>query len=161
VLGNESQQVLDFAYLNSLHHTGVRNHLDDAILNCRDMPGHSVHFQSLEMEHTKLDEFPFDYDRKLASILVKHGAERLLLVKGSIDAGGSRCSHVEYRGKRSAMGPDGLASVHAIVDEMLEDGMKVLAIAYKPLARESLETVDEQGLILLGYLAFFDAPKHS
>lgn len=118
VLGNESQQVLDFAYLNSLYHTGVRNHLDDAILNCRDMPGHSVHFQSLEMEHTKLDEFPFDYDRKLAS-------------------------------------------VHAIVDEMLEDGMKVLAVAYKPLARESLETADEQGLILLGYLAFFDAPKHT
>lgn len=161
ILGNESQQVLDVAYLNSLHHTGVRNYLDDAILNCRDMPGHGAHFQSLEMEHTKLDEFPFDYDRKLASILVKHGAERLLLAKGSIDAVCSRCSHVEYRGQRSVMGADGLASIHAVVDEMLEDGMKVLAVAYKPLARESLETADEQGLILLGYLAFFDTPKHT
>ena len=161
VLGNESQQVLDFAYLNSLYHTGVRNHLDDAILTCRNMPGHGDHFQALEAEYRKLDEFPFDYDRKLASILVKQGEEKLLLVKGSIDAVCSRCSHVEYRGQRSVMGTDGLASVRAIVDEMLEDGMKVLAIAYKPLGHESLETVDEQGLILLGYLAFFDAPKHT
>ena len=161
VLGNESQQVLDFAYLNSLYHTGVRNHLDDAILTCRNMPGHGDHFQALEAEYRKLDEFPFDYDRKLASILVKQGEEKLLLVKGSIDAVCSRCSHVEYRGQRSVMGTDGLTSVRAIVDEMLEDGMKVLAIAYKPLGHESLETVDEQGLILLGYLAFFDAPKHT
>lgn len=50
VLGNESQQVLDFAYLNSLYHTGVRNHLDDAILTCRNMPGHGDHFQALEEE---------------------------------------------------------------------------------------------------------------
>lgn len=161
VLGNESQQVLDFAYLNSLYHTGVRNHLDDAILNCRNMPGHGTHFLALEAGYTKLDEFPFDYDRKLASILVKHGEEKLLLVKGSIKAVYRRCSHVEYRGQRSPMGADGLSSIHAVVDEMLEDGMKVLAIAYKPLDHESLETVDEHGLILLGYLAFFDAPKHT
>ena len=107
VLGNESQQVLDFAYLNSLYHTGVRNHLDDAILTCRNMPGHGDHFQALEAEYRKLDEFPFDYDRKLASILVKQGEEKLLLVKGSTDAVCSRCSHVEYRGQRSVMADSG------------------------------------------------------
>ena len=55
----------------------------------------------------------------------------------------------------------GHSSVHAIVDEMLEDGMKVLAVGYKPLGQETISPEDENGLTLLGYLAFFDAPKHS
>lgn len=161
VLGNESQEVLDYAYLNSRYHTGVKNHLDSAILKCQDMPGHGEHFQSLEAQHPKLDELPFDYERKLASILVQHGEENILLVKGSVVAVCRRCSGVEYKGVRRDMGADGLSSVHTIVDEMLEDGMKVLAVAYKPLDREWMEEGDEQGLILLGYLAFFDAPKRT
>ena len=59
------------------------------------------------------------------------------------------------------MDPHGQASVHAIVDEMLEDGMKVLAVAYKPLQQQILSPEEENGLTLLGYLAFFDAPKQS
>ena len=54
---------------------------------------------------------------------------------------------------------DGLKSVHAIVDDMLEDGMKVLAVAYKTVDKDEIELSDENGLTLLGYLAFFDAPK--
>ena len=59
------------------------------------------------------------------------------------------------------MDADGYASVHAVVDEMLEDGMKVLAVAYKPLEQAQLAPEDERDLILLGYLAFFDAPKQT
>lgn len=161
VLGNESQQVLDYAYLNSRYHTGIKNHLDRAILKCQDMPGHGEHFQNLERLHPKLDELPFDYERKLASILVQCGEENILLVKGSVDAVCRRCSGVEYKGMCSDMGADGFSSVHAVVDEMLEDGMKVLAVAYKPLDRTWIEEEDEQDLILLGYLAFFDAPKRT
>ena len=57
------------------------------------------------------------------------------------------------------MEEDGLSSVHAVVDEMLEDGMKVLAVACKPLNQDQLNAEDEYDLTLLGYLAFFDAPK--
>lgn len=161
VLGNESEAVLDAAYLNSLYHTGVKNHLDTAILKCRDMPGRSGHFQELAVQHPKLDELPFDYERKFASVLIQDGEENCLLIKGSIDAVCRRCSYVEYRGSRSRMEDDGFSSVHAIVDEMLEDGMKVLAVAYKPLGRDRLDLEDERNFILLGYLAFFDAPKQT
>ena len=161
ILGNESEAVLDAAYLNSSYHTGVKNHLDTAILACREMPGRGGHFQELADQHPKLDELPFDYERKFASVLVKGEGENLLVVKGSLDEVCRRCSRVEYRGKRSAVEADGLVSVHAVVDEMLEDGMKVLAVAYKPVERERLEAGDEQDLILLGYLAFFDAPKRT
>lgn len=159
VLGNESDTILDFAFLNSLYHTGVRNHLDTAILKCQDMPGRGTHFQKLAAEHPKLDELPFDYERKFASVLVKAEHENLLIIKGSIDEVCRRCRYVAYKGQRSEMGDEGFSSVHAIVDEMLEDGMKVLAVAYKTLPLEQLNTGDEQGFTLLGYLAFFDAPK--
>lgn len=161
ILGNESQRVLDLAYLNSFYHTGIKNHLDSAILKCKDMPGHSNHFQKLVSQYQKIDELPFDYERRCASILVKNGQENLLIIKGSIDEVCHRCSYVEYKGRRSAMDVHGDSSVHAIVDEMLEDGMKVLAVAYKPLDQEQMVPEDEKGFVLLGYLAFFDAPKQS
>ena len=161
LLGNESGRVLDLAYLNSLYHTGVRNHLDSAVLKYRDLPGQHAHFLELAAEYRKLDERPFDYERRFASVLVGHQGENLLVVKGSVDEVCRRCSAVEYRGQRCPMDADGYASVHAVVDEMLEDGMKVLAVAYKPLEQAQLVPEDERDLILLGYLAFFDAPKQT
>lgn len=161
ILGNESQKVLDFSYLNSLYHTGVKNHLDSALLQCREMPGHERYFQELADRHQKLDELPFDYERRFASVLVRHEDENLLIIKGSIDEVCRRCSSVEYKGQRHGFSGDGAESVRAIVDEMLEDGMKVLAVAYKPLKEATLSPADEHDFILLGYLAFFDAPKES
>lgn len=162
ILGNECAAVLDYAYLNSLYHTGVKNHLDEAILKYHKMPGKETYFDTLSEKHIKLDELPFDYERKLVSALVVGEEENLLLVKGSIDEVCSRCGYVEYQGRLIRMEGDSEASIHAIVDEMTEDGMKVLAVAYKPMQKSNACTTrDEQDLILLGYLAFFDAPKKS
>ena len=161
ILGNENQTVLELAYLNSLYHTGVKNHLDGALLQCSEMPGRGLHFQELAARHPKLDELPFDYERRFASVLVRRGEENLLIIKGSIDEVCRRCSSVEYRGERHAISGDGMESVRAIVDEMLEDGMKVLAVACKPLKEATLSQADEHDFTLLGYLAFFDAPKES
>lgn len=161
VLGNECQYALDLAYLNSLYHTGVQNHLDDAILRYREIPGQKMHYEELERRHEKLDELPFDHERRFASILVRHGKENLLIIKGSVDEVYQKCSYIEHNGERRKIDANGYASVHAIVDDMLEDGMKVLAVAYKPLNQEAISRKDENGLILLGYLAFFDAPKRS
>lgn len=161
ILGNESQAVLDLAYLNSLYHTGVSNHLDAAILRYQEMPGKDGHFQELEKLYPKLDELPFNHERKFASVLVKGNEKNLLIIKGSVDEVCRRCGFVEYKGNRNVMKEDGLASVHAVVDEMTEDGMKVLAVAYKELEQDYLDTKDEQNFVLLGYLAFFDAPKQT
>lgn len=161
VLGNECQYALDLAYLNSLYHTGVQNHLDDAILRYREIPGQRMHYEELEQQHPKLDELPFDHERRFASVLVRHGKENLLIIKGSVDEVYQKCSYIEHKGERHKIDIHGQTSVHAIVDEMLEDGMKVLAVAYKPLSQEAISLEDENGLTLLGYLAFFDAPKQS
>ena len=86
ILGNENQAVLDLAYINSCYHTGVQNHLDAALLKCREMPGKGDHFQQLSAQHPKLDELPFDYDRKFASVLVK-GTEKSALGQGKCFGG--------------------------------------------------------------------------
>lgn len=159
ILGNESERVLELSYLNSLYHTGVRNHLDTAVLKYREMPGLGEQLGRVAEQKAKLDEIPFDYERKIASILVGGEENNLLIVKGSIEEVCRRCRYVEYKGEKREKKPENSSDVHAVVDEILEDGMKVLAVAYKPVKKNNLTKEDETDLILIGYLAFFDAPK--
>ena len=85
VLGNESSEVLDLAFLNSFYHSGVRNPIDNAILACQTMPGRETHYTDLLTQYQKIDEIPFDYARKFVSTLVtdKNG-ESQLIMKGDM-----------------------------------------------------------------------------
>ncbi|MCD8301139.1 MAG: magnesium-translocating P-type ATPase [Clostridiales bacterium] len=161
ILGNESRETLDAAYINSAYHTGVANHLDRVILTASNMPGEFKHFSGLLERVKKLDELPFDYDRKFASVLVESGGLKALLVKGGVDHVIARCDFVSYRGERHMIGDDADISVHEVVDEMLEEGMKVLAVAAKPMDKSTVLPEDEYGMTLIGFLAFFDGPKQS
>ena len=161
VLGNESSEVLDLAFLNSFYHSGVRNPIDNAILACQTMPGRETHYTDLLTQYQKIDEIPFDYARKFVSTLVtdKNG-ESQLIMKGDISHIVARCSHVEYRDKNLPIEKGGVQSVSSVVDEMLQDGMKVIAVARKNVGQQNQITpADEGDMILMGYLAFFDAPK--
>ena len=161
VLGNESSEVLDLAFLNSSFHSGVRNPIDNAILACQTMPGSEAHYTDLLAQYQKVDEIPFDYARKFVSTLVidKNGDSQLIM-KGDISHIVNRCSHVEYRGEILPIEKSGMQSVSFVVDEMLQDGMKVIAVARKNVGQQNQITpADEGDIILMGYLAFFDAPK--
>lgn len=160
ILGNESSRVLDYAFLNSHYHTSVKNYLDTAILRYQMMPGKKEHFQSLIATFPKLDEQPFDYSRKYAGVLLGGDTSNLIIIKGNVEEVLARCRYAEYRGQVTEIGSDALRNVHTIVDEMTEDGMKVLAVAYKNTDSCTLSCA-EQDFILIGYLAFFDAPKQS
>ena len=161
VLGNENTEVLDLAFLNSSYHSGVRNPIDNAILACQTMPGRETHYTDLLTQYQKTDEIPFDYARKFVSTLVtgKNG-ESQLIMKGDISHIVDRCSHVEYRGEILPIEKGGVQSVSSVVDEMLQDGMKVIAVARKNVGQQNqIIPADEGDMILMGYLAFFDAPK--
>lgn len=161
VLGNEDTKVLDLAFLNSSYHSGVRNPVDNAILACQTMPEREIHYKELLGQYPKIDEIPFDYGRKLVSILVadKNGQSKLI-IKGDIYHIAARCSHVEYRGEVLPVESDKMQSVASVVDEMLQDGMKVIAVAQKNISGQSQITADDEtDMTLVGYLAFFDAPK--
>lgn len=161
ILGNESKKVLSYAYLNSYFHTGVNNHIDKAILKCQEMNNMKEYLYSLSSSYRKIDELPFDYERKIASVLIQNTHKTLLVSKGDIDEICQHCSYIEYNYQQIPITDDIYINVHNIVDEMLEDGMKVIAIAYKPLHQHIIQKEDENNLILLGYIVFFDAPKQT
>ena len=161
ILGNENTEVLDLAFLNSIYHSGVRNPIDNAILACQTMPGCETHYTDLLARYQKTDEIPFDYTRKFVSTLVTdESGESQLIMKGDISLIVARCIHVEYRGEILPIEKGGMQSVSSVVDDMLQDGMKVIAIARKNVGQQNQITpADEKDMILMGYLAFFDAPK--
>ena len=163
ILGNENTEVLDLAYLNSAYHSGVRNTIDNAILACKTMPGRETHYSALLTQYQKADEIPFDYARKFISTLVRDiDGECQLIMKGDIGHIVSRCSHVEYRGKILPIEKDGMQSVSSVVDDMLQEGMKVIAIARKNVGHQrEITPADEFNMTLVGYLSFFDAPKQT
>ena len=162
ILGNESEKVLDYAFINSHYNTGIENPLDRAIEKVREMPIKGDHFEDLTRKFKKIDEIPFDHSRKISSILVEQDdGEKTLIMKGDVFSVLNHCSHVKYGEKIYKFDDNPLESVHTIVDEMLEDGMKVLAVATRKIQGEGVTADDEQGLILEGYIAFFDSPKES
>lgn len=161
VLGNESTTVLDYAFLNSFYHSGVRNPIDNAILACQTMPGREAHYTALPTRYHKTDEIPFDYTRKAVSTLVTdQNGESQLIMKGDIAHIVCRCSYVAYKNDILPITEDAMQSVASVVDEMLQDGMKVIAVARKNVGQQRhILPANENDMILLGYLAFFDAPK--
>ncbi len=162
VLGRESKKTLDYGYLNSHYHTGVSNHLDNAVLRVRSMMEEGdEYYTHLTNKHIKLDEIPFEYSRKIASVLLQTTQGNRLIVKGDVTQVVSRCKYVEFQENLVEITDEHMGSVKAIVEEMYEDGMKVIAVAYKDTDKNSLTSLDESDLVLLGYLAFFDAPKQS
>ena len=95
ILGNESSEVLDLAFLNSFCHSGVHNPIDNAVLACRTMPGREAHYAELLAQYEKTEEIPFDYVRKAVSTLVtdRDGSHQLIM-KGDISHIAACCGYV-------------------------------------------------------------------
>ncbi len=124
ILGKENSKILDLAYVNSFFHSGVRNAIDNAILACKTMPGHELHYMNLQSKYKKIDEIPFDYNRKIASILVNsEDNTNLLISKGDIDNILKRCKYIKFNDNILEIGEDAEKSVYNIVDEMQLHGM--------------------------------------
>lgn len=155
VLGHESQKTLIFGLLNS-HFLKHQNHLDQSILQYEKI---EKYHQQIKQYHL-IDTLPFDYSRKFASVLVEND-KQLLIVKGSVDEVFARCRFVEYQGEIIPVDHNDHSGMTAVIDEMSEDGMKVLAVAYKFCHQKHVALSSENDLILIGYLVFFDSPKTS
>ncbi len=156
VAGRESNEVLLYGYLISYFQTGLKNLLDRAILDSPDFHG-----KVIVETYKKLDEIPFDFTRRMMSVLVE-GAEgqAILLTKGAPEEVFLRCSHFELDGKLSAMDPELVVGLKREYDTLSNDGFRVLAVASKELAGKLIcAKEDERELVLRGYVAFLDPPK--
>jgi Mg2+-importing ATPase len=156
VAGRESDDVLLDGYLISYFQTGLRNLLDRAILDSTDF-----HAKAMVGKYKKLDELPFDFTRRMMSVLVQDPeGKAVLLTKGAPEEVFLRCSQYELDGKMCAMDPARAAELKQEYDTLSEDGFRVLAVATRELPGKQLcAKVDERDLVLRGYVAFLDPPK--
>ena len=158
VFKNESEAVLRDAYLISHFQTGLKNVLDRAVLKYKQLHG------ELGVDKYKMvDEIPFDFSRRMMSVAIElPNGERQLLTKGAPEAVFAKCSHFESDGEILPMEPILVGDLVQQVNDLSEDGFRVLAVATKKLGAQTTFTkADESDLVLTGYLAFLDPPKDS
>lgn len=154
----ENEEVLLLAYLNSYFQTSLKNVLDRAVLAHRE-----VHDQFHVPDYTKEDEIPFDFNRRLMSVVLKTPeGKNLLICKGASEEVFKRCSQFEYKGDLYKIDDIWLNDLRIEYDKLGKDGFRVLAIAYRYIEKkQAYSKEDECDLILKGYIAFFDPPKET
>ena len=160
VHGDPSEKVLHYGYLNSYHHTGLKNLLDEAILDHEEL---EERLKAKE-KYRKIDEIPFDFVRRRMSVVVEDETGlNTLICKGAVDEVMSLCTRVEVKGEVIEVLPEHDAKRRQLADDLNGQGFRVIALAYKQMPGGSDEPVysvkDESDLILLGFLAFLDPPK--
>ncbi len=159
--GRPSGRVLELAYFNSFFETGLKSPLDEAIL---------AH-QHIEVgAWKKIDEVPFDFERRRVSVLIDNGETRWLVVKGAPDEIVGLCTHYETDGaepgielRQQPLDDAALANIRSQHHALEEDGFRVLGIAWREVPRDHPHAVvsDETELVLAGFAAFLDPPKAS
>lgn len=152
VVRQESEDVLRLAYVNSFYQTGLKNILDRAILR---------HEKLLVEQYKKVDELPFDFSRKLMSVVVESDGRHRIVAKGAPEEIFKRCTRYELDSEILDMEELILSDLKEEYDNLSAEGFRVLAIAYKDMEnkKEVYTKDDEKDLILKGYVAFFDPPK--
>ncbi len=158
--GDPSDKVLHYGYLNSYHHTGLKNLLDEAILNHEEL-GERL---KPDEKFRKIDEIPFDFVRRRMSVVVENETGlNTLICKGAVDEVLSLCTRVEINGGVIPVESEHDIKRRQIADDLNGQGFRVIALAYKDMPNATDEPVysvkDESDLILLGFLAFLDPPK--
>jgi Mg2+-importing ATPase len=149
-IGHPSERVLLLAYVNSMFETGIQSPLDVAILH-HDHPDVTA--------YQKLDEIPFDFERRRASIVTSIGGQRLLIVKGAPESVLPISTHYEVAGATLALDAPTQLMCDATSQALNAKGYRTLAVAYRVVpAQDAYHAADEVDLTLAGFLAFFDPP---
>jgi P-type Mg2+ transporter len=154
---NDDDSVLELAFLNSHFQTGLKNVLDRAILE--DQETHRLPTS----DYFKVDEIPFDFSRKMMSVVVSVSpGNNRLICKGAPESVFSRCTEFELEGEIYRMEQLLLDDLKEEYDQLSADGFRVLAIAYRDVdSKPAYSKDDEDNLILKGYIAFLDPPKET
>jgi Mg2+-importing ATPase len=160
VLGHPSDDVLKHAYLNSFYQTGLKNLLDVAVLEHADLQREL----KIETNFRKVDEIPFDFQRRRMSVVVAEGGDtHRLICKGALEEVMAVCTRVRIGHDDWPLEHDHLLRIRQVTSELNNDGLRVVAVAARemPPHQEAYGVVDENDLTLIGYVAFLDPPKQT
>ncbi|QWV92431.1 magnesium-translocating P-type ATPase [Geomonas oryzisoli] len=155
-LGQDSLRVLELAYYNSYYETGLKSTLDDAILE---------HTEIDASGWKKIDEVPFDFERRRISVLLDNGTERLLVVKGAPEDILRLSVSFAADGEAQAqpLGEAARLAINGQFEALSREGFRVLGIASRKVGKDHPHAVvgDESELVFAGFAAFLDPPKAS
>jgi Mg2+-importing ATPase len=148
----DSESVLELAWLNSYFESGLKGPLDDAILSTGQVDTHLW---------KKIDEVPFDFNRRCVSVLVDKADKRLLIIKGAPEDILRRCNRFDLEGKVAELNDSKRAECLTKFEALGEEGFRVLGIAYREVEPSHTVAVvaDETSMIFAGYAVFLDPPK--
>jgi P-type Mg2+ transporter len=158
--GNESDEVLEYAYLNSFYQAGLKNLLDVAVLKHVELQEQL----KVQAQFTKIDEMPFDFERRRMSVVLARGdGAHILICKGAVEEVFAVCTRYTANGETGALDQSHFAAATETTGQLNADGFRVVAVAYKEMPSEqaAYSIGDESALTLLGYIAFLDPPKET
>ena len=158
--GRENQRVLACAFLNSFYQTGLKNLIDEAVMERAKEEGLSQAVQRC----AKVDEIPFDFRRRRMSVAVREETgEVLLITKGAVEEMLRISSRAECGGEEELLTEDKKRRILEMARQLNRQGMRVLGVAFKkiPAFKETFSAEDETDMTLIGCLAFLDPPKES
>jgi Mg2+-importing ATPase len=152
VFGNHSEKVLLHAYLNSTYQTGIRNPMDEAIINFKKVENHG---------YEKVDEIPFDFVRKKMSVVVAKAGKCFLITKGAPEEIFKSAAYYLENNQQRKLDQKTKEKITQTYHNFSNDGYRVLAIALKEIGnhRERYTKEDETEMELLGFVAFLDPAK--
>ncbi|QIL70293.1 magnesium-translocating P-type ATPase [Diaphorobacter sp. HDW4B] len=158
VMGHDSDEVLQFAYLNSYYQTGLKNLLDRAVLEHVEL--HTA--MRVTEDYRKVDEIPFDFQRRRMSVVVaERDHHHELICKGALEEILQCCTQMRDGDAVLALTPERVAQVLEVTQQLNAEGLRVVAVAMKevPPGKTQYGIADECELTLIGYVAFLDPPK--
>ena len=161
--GEHDVRVLRHAFLNSYYQTGLKNLMDIAIIErTHEEKEEYAVLRGLTDQFIKIDEVPFDFERRRMSVVVANGKTQMI-TKGAVEEMLSVCRYAEYNGRVEPLTDELRGYILEKVDVLNDDGMRVIAVAQKtnPSPVGAFSAADESDMVLMGYLAFLDPPKES
>ena len=163
--GKDNDRVLRHAYLNSYFQTGLKNLMDLSIIEqTHELESEHPVLQNLSQRYTKVDEVPFDFNRRRMSVVVEdaHGKTQMI-TKGAVEEMLSICKFIDKDGVVSELTDSIITEIETTVAKLNGKGLRVIALAQKtnPSPIGHFSVADERDMVLMGYLAFLDPPKES
>ena len=160
IRGEESERVLQYAFLNSHFQSGLRNLLDDAVLAHVDL-----HKQlGIGSGYSKVDEIPFDFSRRRLTVVVaREDGKHIFICKGAVEEIFAVCAQYSIDGETGRLDESHFEAAKEQTIALNSDGFRVVAVAYREMdpSKTTYSVEDEADLTLLGYIAFLDPPKES
>ena len=153
--GNESSKVVKYGFINSNYSTGLKNIVDKAIIKY----GKDKNIKIDKIE--KIDEIPFDYNRRKESVVVSINSEELVITKGATEVIIDNCSKLDNDGKVLKLNNEDKEKIINMSNSLASKGMQVIALSYKKeyKGKDIFNKTDETNMTFLGLMGFLDPPK--